>query len=52
MSATIQPSNGELVRALMVFSLAYSDGMTRAKIQADVIAQKRKTVKLTIDTFF
>lgn len=40
------------LEALGELSSAYSDGMTIAKIQADTIMQKEKTVQQTINTFF
>lgn len=49
---TVQSLNAELTQALVVLSPAYSDGMTLAKIEADMIAWKRKTVEQTIFTFF
>lgn len=50
--ATVQPFNPELKQALVVLSLASDSGMSPAKMQASVIAWKRKTAWQTIDTFF
>lgn len=48
---TVQPSNVKLMQTLVVLSLAYANGMTLNKIQADVIVRKQKKVQQTIDTF-
>lgn len=50
--AILQPSNAELMQALMVLSSAYSDGMTSAKPQTDVMVQSEgQRSKLSICFF-
>ncbi|KAH8019975.1 hypothetical protein HPB51_023791 [Rhipicephalus microplus] len=47
-----EPSHADLSRALAVLSSSYSERITLAKIQADLIARKRKCVQQHINDFF
>ncbi|KAH7962622.1 hypothetical protein HPB52_017198 [Rhipicephalus sanguineus] len=49
--APTQPTNTELMRALMTLSLVYSGNMTLTEIEADIIAGKW-TVQKKISDFF
>lgn len=47
--ATLQPSKTELMQAPVLPPVSYNVGITPVKLQADMIAWKRKTVQQTID---